>query len=99
MTTGERLVDISTLSTGTALDHFLNISGGGSETVIRVFGEYAIRYIHTEQGVIRYVRPDVVNVQYVAKQIMNITYVPTEQGVIRYVRKPTIKVEYDDTSN
>lgn len=28
MTTGERLVDISTLSTGTALEHFLNISTG-----------------------------------------------------------------------
>jgi len=28
MTTGERLVEISTLSTGTAMDHFLNISTG-----------------------------------------------------------------------
>lgn len=26
MTTGERLVDISTLTTGTAMEHFLNIS-------------------------------------------------------------------------
>lgn len=34
MTTGERLVDISTLSTGTALEHFLNISTGtGGETI------------------------------------------------------------------
>ena len=34
MTTGERLVSISTLSTGTALDHFLNIStGSGGETI------------------------------------------------------------------
>jgi hypothetical protein len=33
-TTGERLVDISTLATGTALQHFLNIStGGGGETI------------------------------------------------------------------
>ena len=29
-TTGERLVAISTLSTGTALEHFLNISTGGA---------------------------------------------------------------------
>ena len=28
MTTGEHLVDISTLTTGTAMDHFLNISTG-----------------------------------------------------------------------
>jgi hypothetical protein len=28
-TTGERLVDLSILTTGTALDHFLNIGGGG----------------------------------------------------------------------
>ena len=35
MTTGERLVSISTLSTGTALDHFLNISTGSAEIVIR----------------------------------------------------------------
>jgi len=28
MTTGERLVEISTLTTGTALEHFLNISTG-----------------------------------------------------------------------
>ena len=33
MTTGERLVDISTLSTGTALDHFLNISVGAGEVI------------------------------------------------------------------
>ena len=32
MTTGERLVDISTLSTGTALEHFTNISTGGGST-------------------------------------------------------------------
>jgi hypothetical protein len=32
MTTGQRLVDISTLTTGTALDHFLNISTGGGQT-------------------------------------------------------------------
>ena len=32
-TTGERLVDISTLSTGTALEHFLNIETGGGETI------------------------------------------------------------------
>lgn len=31
MTTGERLVSISTLETGTAMEHFLNIqTGGGS---------------------------------------------------------------------
>ncbi|WP_456403232.1 hypothetical protein [Hydrogenimonas sp.] len=30
MTTGEKLLDMSTLSTGTALDHFLNIKTGGS---------------------------------------------------------------------
>lgn len=29
MTTGERLVEISTLLTGTALEHFLNIQTGG----------------------------------------------------------------------
>ena len=29
MTTGEHLVDISTLTTGTAMEHFLNISTGG----------------------------------------------------------------------
>lgn len=30
MTTGERLVSISTLTTGTALEHFLNIATGGN---------------------------------------------------------------------
>lgn len=37
MTTGERLVQISTLATGIALDHFLNIStgGGGVELIVR----------------------------------------------------------------
>lgn len=34
MTTGERLVNISTLTSGSALNHFLNIStGGGGQTV------------------------------------------------------------------
>jgi hypothetical protein len=32
-TTGERLVSISTLLTGTAMDHFLNISTGAGGTV------------------------------------------------------------------
>lgn len=36
MNTGERLVSISTLANGTALDHFLNISTGAGETIIRV---------------------------------------------------------------
>lgn len=31
MTTGERLVEISTLVNGTAMNHFLNISTGGGE--------------------------------------------------------------------
>ena len=34
MTTGERLVFISTLTSDTALQHFLNISTGGGDTVI-----------------------------------------------------------------
>ena len=34
MTTGEKLVEMSTLETGTALEHFMNISfgGGGGDT-------------------------------------------------------------------
>ena len=32
MTTGEKLVEMSTLTTGTAMDHFLNIEFGGSGT-------------------------------------------------------------------
>lgn len=35
MTTGERLVDISTLTSDTALNHFLNISVGGGQTIYR----------------------------------------------------------------
>jgi hypothetical protein len=34
MTTGERLVDISTLTTGTAMDHFLNIDTGSGTPVV-----------------------------------------------------------------
>lgn len=37
MTAGERLVNISTLTTATALDHFLNISAGGVTAVEYVF--------------------------------------------------------------
>jgi hypothetical protein len=36
-TTGERLVAISTLTTGTAMEHFLNISTGGDCSGIRYF--------------------------------------------------------------
>lgn len=39
MTTGERLVDISTLTSDTALQHFLNIdTGGGGDVVYMVQG-------------------------------------------------------------
>jgi len=37
MTTGERLVDISTLLTGTAMEHFLNISVGGGTVSGAIF--------------------------------------------------------------
>ena len=46
-TTGERLVAISTLSTGTAMEHFLNIDTGGGETI------YVDRAI---QGIVRVAR-------------------------------------------
>lgn len=50
MTTGQRLVDISTLSTGTALNHFLNIDTGtgGGVTIIckdEVAGSLEKQYI------------------------------------------------------
>ena len=39
MTTGEKLVEMSTLETGTAMEHFLNISHGGGtgEDVIVIY--------------------------------------------------------------
>ena len=43
-TTGELLVSLSDLSTGTALDHLMNITGGGgpSGTVLADFGKLAL---------------------------------------------------------
>ena len=37
-TTGELLVEMSTLTTGTAMEHFQNIShGGGEGTIIEIY--------------------------------------------------------------
>ena len=57
MTTGERLVQISTLSTGTAQDHLLNVDFGGTGEILyvdrRIIG---IVCCHNLQGIIKKAR-------------------------------------------
>lgn len=57
MTTGERLVEISTLTTGTAMDHFLNIAAGGvvlppviGTPSIHNTGDLKVQYLHFGKG-------------------------------------------------
>ena len=93
MTTGERLVSISTLPTETAMNHFLNIETGG-ETVIRVFGKYTVKYIPSPKVVIRYLPSPKMIIKYIKPDTLTIKYIKPKPVVIRYIPSPTIKITY-----
>lgn len=103
MTTGERLLEISTLRTGSALDHFLNIETGGSgeDKVIRVYDTYKVLYVDPETlGLaynkevtvpVMYVSPDKFLITYILPMAyVNVLYVPTEPVRMAYV--PTVPI-------
>jgi len=93
MTTGERLVSISTLSVGSALDHFLNISVGSGE--VRVYGTYNLKYKETPKSLISYVRNKPLNLKYVPNKCnLVLKYIETEKSTIKYVKKNKIKITY-----
>lgn len=107
MTTGERLVDISTLTTGTALQHFLNISTGtGGDTFIYVRATYSVKYMgDTDSLLINYGLSDVVAVSYLQPSPMalryvedmnciKLSYIPEDLLPMEYIVAPTIPVTF-----
>lgn len=95
MTTGERLVNISTLTTGTALDHFLNISTGTGTGETRVYNSYPIKYLGTLKQNIRYISSKKVPILYVKSKGVSIKYLEGGGKVlITYIEKEKINIKF-----
>lgn len=90
-TTGERLVAISTLTTGSALDHFLNISTGTGD--IRVYAKYPVVYIGAVSKEITYIKPKNIPIAYVEPKKLTVKYVGTLKADVIYIPRETIKVK------
>lgn len=97
MTTGELLVEYSTLVTGTALNHFLNIETGGigSVTVIKVAPFYKVAYIPTEPEDIVYIRQKLQKLSYSPlEEVIALKYVPSKRKIlVSYIEPTTIKMK------
>jgi hypothetical protein len=93
MTTGERLVSISTLASGSAMEHFLNIDSSGGDITINVYDKYNVKYINSEAGLIKYIRPSIINIKYRNAPIFNINYMNEDNNRIKYIKQKVIKVK------
>lgn len=97
MTTGERLVALSTLSTGTAMDHFLNIeceiigggtiTGGGSNF-------YSVDYINEVPEAIVYIPNSVSIVTYVEDDLNLVSYEKDEESEVTVISSNFVGTEY-----
>lgn len=90
-TTGERLVDMSTLISDTALNHFVNISTG--DLIFRIYGKYAVSYVGTTSKNIQYLAPEAIAVKYVKPETMAAKYLGVRKSNIVYIPKETINVK------
>lgn len=97
MTTGERLVGISTLSTGTALEHFLNIE---VVTVVtnQVLGGsspfYSVKYINESPESIIYIPNNVSVVTYIDDDVSSVSYKKDEESEISVASSSFVNTAY-----
>ena len=95
MTTGERLVSISTLSTGTALEHFLNIeTGTGDGGEVRVYGNYNVTYEGTVSTIIRYISTSKILVSYKKQATIGVEYSKKSPITIKYDKSKVINIKF-----
>lgn len=91
--TGERLVDISTLTgVNSAIQHYMNIDTG--VIVAHVFSSYKVKYLGPISRDIRYVKPSVVNIAYLGPAVMAMKYVKAKTMNVEYQPSPKIKIKY-----
>lgn len=102
MTTGERLVKISTLSIGTAMEHFLNISTIGVAAppiqlpgeIIYVYNNYKVSYLGYIASKIRYVSARSFPIKFTSPPIMKISFKEASDMKVVYKEVKDIKVKY-----
>lgn len=96
-TTGERLVELSTLTTGTAMDHFLNISDDIVNKPVNGkcyygFIPYTVKYIGRSSNAIKYVKSKSVDIKYTENKNIPIKLVIPKKLIIRYIGQRKIKI-------
>jgi len=90
MTTGERLVEISTLSTGTAMEHFLNISTGSGG-----IGDSCNIFVRASYGV-DYLLPSSPSILYKKRNPVLLEYIEEDAEVIKYLNEVAVRVTLEN---
>ncbi len=72
-------------------EHLCNI--GGSDTILRVVGDYDVVYIGEETVPIIYIQ-QVYKVSYVGEEIINVTYIEEKEYKVLYLGEEIIKIKY-----
>lgn len=95
MTTGERLVELSTLSTGTAMDHFLSVMELAGKPVVSKCSSagvtYNVRYVENDGSYFKYIKPKTLKVRYIDSPSVKIRYVEPEQMGVIYKNPQSFK--------
>lgn len=68
--------------------------GGGITNTIRVFDNYAVRYVASPTGQVRYINPALAAVKYVACAPFPVKYIAEAPGAIKYIASPKLKIIY-----
>ena len=97
-TTGERLVSISTLTSDTALNHFLNIETGGGgpieSGIICTIQAYAVAYIGENSQAVQYITPSEFGLSYVPDSIVGLAYNSPDFYSLTYIPQDPEEIEY-----
>lgn len=94
MTTGERLVEISTLSSATALDHFLNIESISGVGTVNVVGLYDLEYLGEENNLLEYQPESVSTIAYQNVDVIDISYLGEVNNLIEYLPIEEVQIEF-----